>query len=271
MKKILIRTATGSIYVALLVAAMTCGQYIFLAVFGIILTLAVYELQTLCDKSTSVLLSVIDILAAPAIFASAFFYFPEKETLSPMYATAGYLILRSVLQLYLKKGDPIRQLSASYMGVLIAVFPFVLLADIFFASNGNTTLLACLIFIWVNDTGAFCVGSLIGKRRLFERISPKKSWEGFFGGLFFTVISALIISTYFSDYFSGMTVYQWTGLSLVVSVFSTWGDLVESMIKRASGTKDSGHILPGHGGILDRIDSLLLVVPAVYIYLAIIN
>ena len=119
----------------------------------------------------------------------------------------------------------------------------------------------------MNDTGAFCVGSLIGRHRLFERISPKKSWEGFWGGLFFTIVAAVIIDTYFPAYFSEFDVIRWVGMAIVVSAFSTWGDLAESMVKRTAGVKDSGHLLPGHGGILDRIDSLLFVVPAVLIYI----
>lgn len=112
---------------------------------------------------------------------------------------------------------------------------------------------------------------MIGNRRLFERISPKKSWEGFFGGLFFTIVSGIVVGVYFPHYFTGLNLYEWIGLSAVVTAFATWGDLIESLIKRNVGAKDSSHILPGHGGILDRIDSLLLVSPAILLYLYIIQ
>ena len=131
-------------------------------------------------------------------------------------------------------------------------------------------LLALFIFIWLNDTGAFCVGTLIGKRRLFERISPKKSWEGFWGGLGLCILLAVVISYWFNDVFSGPNLYTWIGLSIVVSVFSTLGDLCESLIKRSIGVKDSGKLLPGHGGILDRIDSLLLVSPTALFFLSLL-
>ncbi len=126
------------------------------------------------------------------------------------------------------------------------------------------------ILIWLSDTGAFCVGSLIGKHRLFERISPKKSWEGFFGGLIFCLIAGLVMFYGFHSYFLIMNLWQMLGFCAMVCVMGTWGDLVESLIKRSLGVKDSGHLLPGHGGILDRIDSLLVVVPGVTVYIFLI-
>ena len=120
-----------------------------------------------------------------------------------------------------------------------------------------------MIFIWANDTGAYIIGSRFGKRRLWERISPKKSWEGFFGGLVFTLVPAVIFA-YFHPEIAG---YHWIGLSVGVVVFGTWGDLIESLIKRTLNVKDSGCSLPGHGGFLDRFDSLLLAVYAMFFYI----
>ena len=137
--------------------------------------------------------------------------------------------------------------------------------------SNHVFVLAVFVLIWLNDTGAFCVGSLFGRHRLFERISPKKSWEGFFGGLIFCLVAAAILKTCFGEYFPGMGMLLMLGLGAVVSVFGTWGDLVESLIKRTLGVKDSGHVLPGHGGILDRIDSLLLVIPAVLAYMLMVG
>ena len=131
-------------------------------------------------------------------------------------------------------------------------------------------LLGVFMFIWLYDTGAYCVGMLLGRHRLFERISPKKSWEGVIGGIAACVAGAYATNYWFDEFFQVPEFSIWLGLSVVVAVFATFGDLVESLIKRTVGVKDSGHILPGHGGILDRIDSLLLVVPAVLIYLLLI-
>ena len=123
--------------------------------------------------------------------------------------------------------------------------------------------LSVFIFLWASDSGAYLVGSLIGKHRLFERISPKKSWEGSIGGGVLALVAAWALWYFFPI----MSLWQWIGMALVVVVFGTWGDLVESLLKRQLGIKDSGHILPGHGGILDRFDSSMLAVPAVVIYL----
>ena len=131
-------------------------------------------------------------------------------------------------------------------------------------------LLGLFIFIWLYDTGAYCVGMLLGRHRLFERISPKKSWEGVIGGVMLCVAGAYATYYWFDEFFQVPDLTTWVGMSVVVAVFATFGDLVESLIKRTVGVKDSGNILPGHGGILDRIDSLLLVVPAVFIYLMLI-
>ena len=124
--------------------------------------------------------------------------------------------------------------------------------------------LAMFAFIWISDTGAYMVGCLIGKHRLFERISPKKSWEGFFGGLGLSIIIAALAARFIPDGYVLLSGYaQWIVFAVLVTIFSTWGDLCESLIKRTVGVKDSGKLIPGHGGILDRIDSLLLVSLAV--------
>ena len=126
------------------------------------------------------------------------------------------------------------------------------------AGNANT-------LIRESGSGAYCVGSLLGRHKLFPRISPGKSWEGSIGGAVFVVAAAWAISYFLDD--TMLTLPQWIGLGLVVVIFGTWGDLVESLFKRTLGIKDSGSILPGHGGMLDRFDSSLLAIPAAVVYL----
>jgi phosphatidate cytidylyltransferase len=127
--------------------------------------------------------------------------------------------------------------------------------------------LSIFIFIWSNDTGAFCFGCTLGRHKMFERVSPKKTWEGFAGGALVAVVAGYVMSLYFNI----MDMYQWMGMALVVVVFATLGDLIESSMKREMQIKDSGNMLPGHGGILDRFDSTLLAIPAVIIYLNLIG
>ena len=129
--------------------------------------------------------------------------------------------------------------------------------------------LSVFIFLWANDTGAYCFGSLFGKHKLFPRISPAKSWEGSIGGAIVVLVAAWILGIVDRNMgnMSGLTSVQWLGLGLVVVVFGTWGDLVESLFKRTLGIKDSGSILPGHGGMLDRFDSSLMAMPAAVLYI----
>ena len=154
---------------------------------------------------------------------------------------------------------------------LYVALPFALLNVLAFQNSPETSSvtynpilpLSIFVFIWLSDTGAYCVGSLIGKHRLFERISPKKSWVGSIGGAFFSIASSFV----FAHFFPFMSTWQWAGLAVTVVIFGTWGDLTESLMKRQLGIKDSGNILPGHGGMLDRFDSALMAIPAAVVYL----
>ena len=181
------------------------------------------------------------------------------------------LYLRIATELYLKKKNPTGNWAYSMLSQLYVALPFALLNVLAFQNSpetGSVTYnpilpLSIFVFIWLSDTGAYCVGSLIGKHRLFERISPKKSWEGSIGGGIFSIASSLG----FAHFFPFMPGWQWVGLAIVVVIFGTWGDLTESLMKRQLGIKDSGNILPGHGGMLDRFDSALMAIPAAVVYL----
>lgn len=183
----------------------------------------------------------------------------------PIILWVGVMVCRMVLELYIKDPRPIHSLGVSLMMQIYIGVPMGIMSFIGYVLN-PMIMLAVFFLIWINDTGAFLVGSLCGRHRLFERISPKKSWEGFWGGFAFSVGAALLFFYYCNNFF-GMeklhaTWQAWVLLGVIVSCFGTWGDLVESLIKRSLHIKDSGHLIPGHGGILDRIDSLLLVLPA---------
>ncbi len=274
VKKIIQRTATGIVYVALIVLATIGGNAFFASIFSLITVLGIYELTKLCCKENTrhPLVLLIDFLGGLLMFLSTFFFYEGKaEGANPVVCYVPYLIVRLIVQLYVKKEDAIKSCMASALTQLYVAFPITLLNLIYFEYGTPQLLLIGFIFIWMNDTGAFCIGSMIGKHRLFERISPKKSWEGFYGGLFFNLILAIVIYSYFNDAVHNYTLLEWTLFAVMVTLFATWGDLVESLIKRTAGAKDSGNLLPGHGGILDRIDSLLLVAPISVIYFYLTN
>ena len=173
MRKILKRTITGIIYVALLVMATTCGAGYFAGVFGLLLILGIIELSNLCNKGIKSykLLTTLDVIGGVSLFASTFLSLYDSEWKVPfLIAYLPYVIVRLISQLYIKDSNSIRLLSTSFLSQVIVALPLTLLNYTYFVYGTNTTVLACLIFIWMNDTGAYCVGSMIGNRRLFERI-----------------------------------------------------------------------------------------------------
>ena len=264
MNKLIKRTITGVIYVALLIAAILGGPVLFATIFCCILAFGILELERLCmkDKPQPAIIRIVDIAGGLAMFLSTFFSYKCQAWINPIVCYLPYFVIRMVMQLYIKNADTLKSATTSAFSQIYIALPITLLNLIYFEYGNPQLLLVCFAFIWMNDTGAFCIGSLIGKRRLFERISPKKSWEGFFGGILFNIVLALVLYCSFNDIFADFALYEWVLFSIIVSIFATWGDLAESLIKRSVSAKDSGTILPGHGGVLDRIDSLLLVAPA---------
>ncbi|RZK49071.1 MAG: phosphatidate cytidylyltransferase [Pedobacter sp.] len=171
-----------------------------------------------------------------------------------------------IIALYQKQDKPFENLAYTYLGLLFTTLPFLCFYALGFLLNGvyeYTLVLGFLLLLWANDTGAYLFGMKWGKNKLFERHSPKKSWEGFLGGIFTALVVAFIMSNYFP---TGQHPAYWMGMALIISIIGTLGDLVESMLKRSLNVKDSGTFLPGHGGFLDRFDGLFMSAPVVLMY-----
>lgn len=271
------RIFSGVIYIALIVAAILLldnSPVMYLLVFPLLIVLGIGEMITMAkdDATQSWLVNVIDMLGGVGLFV-AFYLHYEGTTMQSralwLLPIATYLLLRTIVQLYRPRQNALHSLERSFFSLGYIALPVAMLNCIM-SITAPRLLLGVFMFIWLYDTGAYCVGVLLGRHRLFERISPKKSWEGVIGGIAACVAGAYVTNYWFDEFFQVPEFNIWLGLSVVVAVFATFGDLVESLIKRTVGVKDSGHILPGHGGILDRIDSLLLVAPAVLIYLLLI-
>ena len=278
MKNLLKRICSGIIYIAIIVSAILLldnSPVMFLLVFSLLIVLGIGEMVTMAkdDATQSWLVTVIDMLGGVGLFV-AFYLHYEGESMQSralwLLPIASYLLLRTIVQLYRPQQNAVHSLERSFFSLGYIALPLAMLNCIM-SITAPRLLLGVFMFIWIYDTGAYCVGMLLGRHRLFERISPKKSWEGVIGGIVFCVAGAYATHYWFDEFFQVPDLTTWVGLSVVVAVFSTFGDLVESLIKRTVGVKDSGNIMPGHGGILDRIDSLLLVVPAVLIYLQLIS
>jgi len=268
MKNLLLRTLTGLVYVAVIIAGIIGSSYSFLALFSAVTVLCLWEFYNLINTQRQTKINLwYNCLGGLLLFISTYLYITGATPSTIFLSYLIYVVIVFVLELYRKQQDPITHSAYIFLGQCYIALPLALLNILAFSVGEGgkyywTLILALFVFIWVNDTGAYLVGSKFGKHRLFERISPKKSWEGFWGGLFLTAISSLVFARFAPE----IPYYHWAGLAIAVATFGTWGDLMESLIKRTLGVKDSGNILPGHGGFLDRFDSLLLAVYAMLFY-----
>lgn len=276
MNNLVLRTLTGIGFVVLLVGCIVYSPISFALLFAAVAGLAVWEFGTLvnnhAEASVNRLISTIASVYLVFAFAAYTSGMQTSEVFIPYLVAIIYL---PIAELYLKRPDPLKNWAYAFASQLYVALPFALLMTLGFISDplSNTVgynfllPLSVFIFLWTSDTGAYCCGSLLHKKfpaKLFERISPNKSWVGSIGGGVLCLVAAAILNAAFPH---SMTLLQWMGLALTVCVVGTWGDLVESMLKRQLGVKDSGTALPGHGGWLDRFDSSLLAIPAAVLYM----
>ena len=270
------RAITGIIFVGVLIGCILGGPISFTLLFALITALTIHEFGVIISKQPDVEINKPICMLAGVFLFFGFAYLGvmpgQTEILIPYLFLIIYLL---VSELYLKKKNPLNNWAYAMMSQIYIALSFAMLNVLAYHSIGNEgelsnyqvqynpiLPLSIFIFTWINDTGAYCTGMLFGKHRLFERISPKKSWEGSIGGGVFSIIAAIVMA----HYFPFMPISIWIGLALTVVIFGTLGDLTESLLKRTIGIKDSGNILPGHGGMLDRFDSTLMAVPAAVVY-----
>lgn len=279
------RTITGVLFVAVLVGCILYSPLTFGILFALISALSVHEFGHIVNQSGVVSINKnITSLGGAYLFLALMSYSTYATDARVFLPYLVLLLYLMITELYLKKENPIGNWAYSMLSQLYVALPFALLNLLAFRNDPATSSvvynpvlpLSIFVFIWLSDTGAYCVGSLIGKHRLFERISPKKSWEGSIGGGVFSIAFSFVFAFLFpfghaveagGAAMSVASTLQWAGLAVVVVIFGTWGDLTESLMKRQLGIKDSGNILPGHGGMLDRFDSALMAIPAAVIYL----
>ena len=264
---LIVRTLTGILFVVVMVGGIVYSPLTMFPLFACITSLAITEFCNIVNEREDVDINpTICSVSGVYLFAASFLYnygLPLTQNIFTPYLICIIFLLIS--ELYLQRESPMNNWAYAMMSQLYIAVPFSIIPCLAFSNNGFTWIypLAIFLFLWTNDTGAYCFGTLFGKHRLFERISPKKSWEGSIGGGVLSLVVASVVA-YFDQ---SLNLWQWLGFALVVVVFGTWGDLVESLLKRQLGIKDSGNILPGHGGMLDRFDSSLLAIPAVAVYL----
>ncbi len=285
MKNLIIRTLTGAIYVLLLVGCTVYSPVSAFFFFAVVAAATLWEFGTLMNTHLEARMPrPINAMAGVVLVAAVWLSAIASPQTAQMFALYGLLMLYILISgLYRHSKNPLQDWALCFASQLYIALPFALLPLLSIVYDGTTGSmaynwiypLALFIFLWVNDTFAYLCGCTLQKYipyKLFPRISPKKSWIGSIGGGLFTLLAAVIIWRLDNGQWSmvngqsSMSLLRWLGFALTVVVFGTWGDLVESLIKRQLGIKDSGHVLPGHGGMLDRFDSALLTIPASVIY-----
>ena len=280
MKNLMVRTLSGLVLVAVFVGAVLGSQWSFGALLLLILVGGQTEFYKLARETGLSPQRWMGLAVGVLLFALNFIVFRQfsRSVTDGAGGAVLYLLLYIglllptlfVCELFRRSATPLANLGATLLGVLYVAVPLSLLLYVpVLAGDGvwrPETVLCYIFIIWANDVFAYLVGMTFGRHRLCERLSPKKSWEGFFGGLAGAVATGLAAA-----YALDANYWVWGGLALVASLSGVAGDLVESMFKREAGVKDSGQVIPGHGGVLDRFDALLLSAPYVFLYLLLVG
>jgi phosphatidate cytidylyltransferase len=288
------RTVTGFFIVLLIIGGISLSSVSFFFLFLFILIAGMFEFYKMSRMMKVRPQKYFGVLIGVLFFVLNFLYAVQFLNQKYFFLFLPLVFLIFINELYLKQNRPFTNIAYTFLGLLYVALPLSLLNYFIFSTNGESLtsvsyerldavnfifqpeeqivyspqiLLGFFILFWVNDTAAYLFGTALGKHRLFKRISPRKTWEGLLGGVFIALVASYLISIYFKD----LSLPDWLMITFIVIIVGTFGDLVESMYKRSLGLKNSGRILPGHGGILDRFDGVLLSSPIVFTYLQLIK
>lgn len=260
------RTITGAVFVILIIGSVILNHWVFSALFLLISLGGYWEFTRLARALNGRPPVLAGMLVAGLVYSLITFW---NYGLLPDYSLYFLLLVPVIIlsiELYRKSDTSLTNIAMCLMGIVWVVIPLSLLSGFYNLAEEHKwretgLLLGFFLILWIYDSGAYIFGSIFGKHRMLERISPKKSWEGFAGGTLAGLLIAYLVSASFTEF----EVWEWMLIGISIVIFGTIGDLTESMFKRNAGVKDSGKILPGHGGILDRFDAVLVAAPIVYI------
>ncbi|MBL4625717.1 MAG: phosphatidate cytidylyltransferase [Flavobacteriales bacterium] len=274
MSNLVKRILTGIIFLVVLIGGIMWNQYSFGGLFLVIMLLSLNEFYSLIHRKAGLPQRDLGLVLATVIYLTNYALATELYEYKILLINLPLLFMVFLHELFMDNRNPFKNIAYTFTGIIYIAIPFSILPYIYtfpeIHLTGGTSpafIMGAFMILWTNDIMAFVVGSLFGRTRLFERISPKKSWEGALGGATFGWGMAYICSMIFHEF----QLMEWLGLATVVVVFGTIGDLVESMFKRSIKVKDSGNILPGHGGMLDRFDGILIASPFILSYLILIS
>lgn len=269
MKNLVTRTFTGILFVIATVLSILWHEITFALFFFVVMILCVLEYHILIRKVHSKPLIGWEIVLSILLYVGSWLYFKKILPISALGIVIPLFYLVFITELYRRKRRVVQNLATTFLPVIHIALPFSLFLGIGYLNESYNykIVLSVLIFTWAYDTFAYVFGMLFGRNKIAPKISPKKSWEGLVGGFLTSVGVALLLA----NYWTVLPVQTWITVSLLVSFGATFGDFVESMIKRAADVKDSGNILPGHGGVLDRFDGFVFAIPFVFSYLYLIH
>lgn len=264
------RAITGAIFVSVMIVGILYHPLSLLILFGIISVLSLWEFYGIVPKTNHTTLRIYSVITGTLVYFLSAMYFQNLVEAKYLVLNFPLIFLIAVIELYRKKERPFGNIAFAIFGVVYISLPFAFLnylavynpLGIQLAYN-PWLVMGFFILIWTNDTGAYLAGRAFGKNKLFERISPKKTWEGAIGGLLFTLVAAFLLNKYSSL----LNITHWMIITVIIVVFGNLGDLTESLFKRSVSIKNSGNMLPGHGGLLDRFDAVLIAAPMVFTYL----
>lgn len=273
MKKsnLLSRIITGALFIGLIIASVTVHPLLFIIVFGFFTIIGLIEYYKICKAAGSSPQIITGTVAGALVFASIALNASGYLPMQYLAFIGAVVIIIPIIEIHSKKQTGISDWAYTVFGILYVAVGFGVMSYFLFnpitgAFTGKI-FLGFFIFIWINDTGAYCAGNLFGKHKLIPRISPNKTIEGLIGGIIFAIASSIPVCYGFGI----LSLPQWMIISIICCSIANYGDLAESMIKRNAGIKDSGKLLPGHGGVLDRFDSALLAAPAVWLFLILLT
>ena len=266
------RAFTGAVFVAVMIAAIEFSPYTFMILFMVINLLSIIEFYKLFIRNELTPRIFSGIVLSAILYATSALVASGTASAQLLFINIPMLFLIFIFELYLKSEKPFENIAYTLFGVAYLTLPLALFNSMAFLPGENTgyhsgIIIGYFLILWASDTGAYLSGMKFGKHKLFERHSPKKTWEGSIGGC----LAALLLGYTNSLFFTQLALSEWLIVGLLIVITGAFGVLIESMLKRSLKIKDSGNILPGHGGMLDRFDGLFISIPFVFTYLALIG
>ena len=272
MSNFLKRSLTGIAYIAIMLGGIIIHLFVFAPVFAVILFFTQSEFYKISEKAGFSPQKKFGLILGFLLFILFFLTAKNIIPQSFILLSIPFLFFVFIGELFRKKSNALKNGAITLLGLIYVALPFSLMNFIVFAqTSGNSyypwILVGILLIIWIYDSMAYVSGSLLGKHKIAAKISPAKSWEGLIGGTIFAVIMGIVNAVLFQE----IDMFNWIVIALITVIFGTIGDFFESKLKREIGIKDSGSILPGHGGLLDRFDSLLFAIPIIFVWLSLID